>query len=272
MKRLTIFMIFLLVSPQVWGQTQDSLITQPNGAYGKDAHIKEGSPMINYGINTIPNIQLSATDTLKLLIQFDSVTVAINSTSIVDSAFLYLIVNYVGSSSGTDTMEIYEIQQLWTEGTENAAAGICSWDSASTSADNGGAADSAWSTPGGTVNSTRSTAIYIDLDNDAVGDTLTFDITTLVQSWVDLSVPNYGVMVMWKEDGDNSYLYQIHSSDSETASLRPKLTVYYTLAAAEEIATSGISYMRGWIVKGHMPDAKGLARSAWNSMMRTRKK
>ncbi len=198
--------------------------------FGKDIELNEYASTTNYGANVYSAIKSYDHPTNGLsdahkVIQFDSLGY-IPSYSIIDSARLILTHYYANTNLSFDsTMSVFRVTQLWTEG--ESSGGMASWDSASTAEDNGGSVDSLWTTPGGTIDTTKYGTRTIP--ETTAHDTVSFDVTDLVQGWVDGSFPNYGMLLKWHEvHASTNLTIYASASDCDSVSWRPKLEVFYT--------------------------------------------
>ena len=111
------------------------------------------------------------------------------------------------SAGSVNTIDIHRVNASWTEND-------VTWLSRN-GTDN-------WSNPGGDYSS----AIFGQLETSTLGP-VTANITKLVQSWVDGSADNYGMILVMDTNGNNEKKF-ISSDDNGDANLHPKLTITYT--------------------------------------------
>lgn len=210
----------------------DPTIEWQHGAdLGKDTYIDAYYQEKNYGIKSSIKIraqQPSGADSLanRGLIFFDSLKYYVPENSLLSAKLIFTTVSY--TSNNDDTLRIHPVLRVWTEGDKDNAAGIANWDSASTSADNGGAADSAWTNSGGDFNNSIYIERFIAQGGYSAGDTIIFDVTDLVAGIVDSGWVDYGWLIKYRtdNDGQNNNL-TLYSSDDATTSYRPKLIIEY---------------------------------------------
>jgi hypothetical protein len=134
---------------------------------------------------------------------------AIPAGSTVQSAFIELNV----SGSSRDTYEVYALQRAWEElsATWQRYATGNNWSGA-------GANGSADTQPAvlGNVNATSSGVYRINFNDAGVA---------AVQQWINDASRNYGIII---KDYANSKALEIRTSETSTASQRPKLVINYT--------------------------------------------
>ena len=177
--------------------------SQPDAASGKDTYIKENFNNTNYG--TDPKI-LVGTDSLgrnlRGLIEFDLSSIP---SSTVLSANLQVNLSYSSSDSNI-TIKIYRLTSSWTESKTT-------WTNSSPS--------QLWSTVGGDYSEE-----VTSLQFSNVSGLYNFTITNLVRGWINGSYSNYGLMLV-SNDSAVEDIKEIDSSDSDSASARPKITINY---------------------------------------------
>jgi len=172
-----------------WGTT---LVLQPDEAAGKDSEVDNANPSTNWGTYTYITVNWSGSYTSRGLLEFD--LSSINGAT-VNSASLEL---YNWANNPNRVYEIHRITATWSEST-------VTWN-------NQPAFDAAVA---GSTNVTGS-------------GTFTFTITSLVQSWLNGTYTNYGMVLKAVTEPASPNPYFVSSSYA-TAASRPKLTVDYTL-------------------------------------------
>lgn len=250
----------LLLPAVAWGQA-DSLITQPDATNSADTYLDSVNNKFNYGIATSAQASWSDGNSAlrRILIRFDTISV-IPSNAIIDSAYLIL---YWSQIVNFRNLSYHRLIRTWSAGTAWGAVGVCSWDSSSYSADNGGASDSAWTSRGGDFTG-AAIATITSLINAAY-DTL--DVKSSVQNWVDGTWDNYGFLFKQVDESDagENKLHTIKTSD-DVAATRPKLIIYYTIPSPTtgSIVTRGVSslnYPRGYKIEARYLKYKYIARA-----------
>lgn len=176
-------------------QAATATMTLQPGSAGIDTHVQQSSAANNGNAAT-----MSATSgTTYPLLRFDLSTIPAGAH--VTAATLS---TYATSGSGTDPVMLHRATRDWTE--------------AATWATSDGS--TAWSQAGGDVHATA----VVTVSFTAPGNWLNWDVTALADRWVKGSLPNQGVQV---RPGAAISGLQLASSDSATASQRPKLTVTF---------------------------------------------
>jgi hypothetical protein len=186
---------------------------QPNATAGKDTWLEALNPNNNNGVDTwlyVGKQSGSGDRRQRILLEFNLSNIP--SNAVVTSAILELTAL---SGSGL-TLNVHRATTSWTEGSGlNSISGDgATWNNATGSA--------AWTTAGGDFNST----VFASNSTNAAG-TLTFDVTTLVQGWVNGTWTNKGFLLKHNDETSNGR-EQFNSSD--VASGKPKLTINYTTA------------------------------------------
>ncbi|MDJ0776571.1 MAG: DUF4347 domain-containing protein [Gammaproteobacteria bacterium] len=180
---------FAATAQQAWSNVLAVSSLNPS----QDSYIDINSSTSNYGSATSLIIDRSGGDEgdQRALLQFDLSFIASSST--INSADLVLEAT---ATTGPFTVYVYEVTQAWNEGT-------VTWDTAPTY-DNSSVTTL---TPAGTGQHS-------------------FDLTALVQDWVDGSKTNFGIMLGSSEPGTTTFTY-----DSYEGTNAPRLVLDYTNAA-----------------------------------------
>ncbi|MCP4389801.1 MAG: DNRLRE domain-containing protein, partial [Gammaproteobacteria bacterium] len=175
---------------------------------GEDAEIFEQSPNSNYGSSAETWVSPAASDTTRSLLRFNMG--ALPTGARIQSANLSLK-RWTGSGSD-QPVSAHRIRNSWSEDsvTWNKRESGTNWDTAGGDFDNRAVS----TTPVGPAN-----------------DRYTWNITPLVQGWVDGSYPNYGVALVAAVDGMPGE--QFHTSDDADPSRWPSLSTTYTCACGE---------------------------------------
>ncbi len=191
---------------------QDGLApdTSYNGTF--DTYIREASASTNYGAATTLQVDGdepsgSATD-MSILLGWDISAIPANAT--VQSATVYL--NILNISSGP--YFCYGLLRSW----EQLQA---TWNNALSA--------SAWATAGAQGAADRDSLMLCTIFAPATGPltvNLNVDGVAMVQSWIDGSAPNYGMVIADSATSDGA---DFNSSESANAMNRPKLEIVYTV-------------------------------------------
>ena len=205
LSRLIFLSVLLFLLWSFWPKPAEAVNVALNAT--KDTGIKAGSSSNNYGASTSLVIDRESGDLQRALFQFD--LSSIPACAIISSATLKLQCTAIG---GLLNVAVYQLQEDWTEGTQNGAAGVANWNQRMTGTN--------WTSAGGTFNSTAEDTI----NTNSTGQH-TWDITTLVQDWVSGAKSNYGVMVGSPDGGGN----RTATYSSREGSTVPVLEVTYTI-------------------------------------------
>ncbi len=174
----------------------------------QDTYIKLMETGNNFGASSSLIVDRESTDLQRALLQFDVSSIPVGAT--IYGATLNLEATTVG---GLLTVDVYQVLEGWAEGAAVGTADEANW----TLRDAG----LSWSTAGGAFDPSAVSS----LTTDTAGQH-SWDITTLVQAWVDGTDANYGLMVASPDGGgDRSITY-----DSREGMIAPELIIHYHLA------------------------------------------
>ena len=176
---------------------------------GQDTYIKLANTGLNYGAATSLVIDRESGDLQRALLQFN--LSAIPASATITSATLTMQSTQIG---GALNISIYEMLRAWAEGGGNATADAANWNE-STPGTN-------WTSAGGDFNATP----VANLNTNATGQHA-WDLTALVQAWVNGSEVNNGVMVASPDGGGNRTV----TYDSSEGATPPQLVINYTVPA-----------------------------------------
>jgi hypothetical protein len=171
---------------------------QPGATTGEDSYIISSAPNTNNGDGI--NLQLTA-DARRILIEFN--LSGIPSNARITSANLKLYVTAKGS--GDPVTNVYRLTQSWTE------SGV-TWNKYD--------GTNNWATAGGDYDST----VWATATVTASGWS-TWNVGNLIQSWVNGSYSNYGMLAGTSTASGTTYFA---SSDNSDTSLWPVLEINYT--------------------------------------------
>lgn len=176
----------------------------------------------NFGASSQLIVDRESTDLQRILLKFDLSAIPTGAT--ITSASLQMQATAIG---GTLNIDVYELLQSWDEGSGSGTPGAANWTE--------NAAATNWATAGGSFNSTA----VATLNTNATGQH-SWDITSLVQGWVDGSRTNNGVLVASPDGGGNRTV----TYDSREGTFAPQLVINYSgtntspvLSGAENMPT-----------------------------------
>lgn len=203
------FLLFLLPAIVPAAAVQTVVLQQGlNGYEGTDdTYISQASSTTNYG--TASNIYFTDTS-YKSLVRFD--LASIPATATINSATLSFYIYANSGNSGSKVINAYRVLTNWVESQ-------AIWQRPATG--------TSWATTGmrSGTDYVSSVAASSTAGYSPVNVWTTFDLKNLVQSWVNGTSPNYGV-VLRSGNGPRPYIYS--SEYLNDLSLRPKLTITYT--------------------------------------------
>jgi len=184
-------------------------ILQPNATLGKDTFISSGTPNANYGADSTFDIR--GDDARRTLIEFNVSTIP--SDAIIDSAILTLYATAKGSSDAI--VNVYRVNYTWTEGTGTGSTtgNGATWNNATGTA--------AWTTAGGDFD----TNIWNNTTITAINTFFDWNLTNLVQSIVNGTLVNYGIILRTTTAGSGTTSFA--SSDNINSTRWPELNVSY---------------------------------------------
>lgn len=183
-----------------------SIILQPNETFSKDSYLNEDNPNNNYGNLVSILVDSEAAKPLQGIIQFNISSIPANA--IINSANFQIY--YTGTSGDTVGTQIKRVTSNWLEN------GV-TWNS------NG---IGLWTNPGGDYATTNYSILTIGTTPNIW---LNYNITTLVKQWYNGTYNNYGMIIKpTYAPGNNEKI--LASSNYATSTLRPKLTILYTVS------------------------------------------
>ena len=187
---------------------------QPDGAAGIDAALSEAEPNNNYGTSDRFWVyDASGADDDHGLLRFDLARVPHGARIIRAELELF---QYWEDTPGGD-IGIYRVRRDWQEGNNDGSPGTgASWNMAT--------ASEGWSTNGGERDASP---VAVTAITPGTTGYYRWDITPLVQGWVDGSLPNDGMLIYPQAPGTDA---GFRSSDHAVAAERPKLTLTYACA------------------------------------------
>ncbi|MDH3642224.1 MAG: DNRLRE domain-containing protein, partial [Gammaproteobacteria bacterium] len=185
-------------------QPLDTVFAQPGTALA-DTYAFAFKPSDNYGSQN--SLQIGDAGQVRYdLIRFDSLPLPHGAR--VRTAELSLNVRSVFTTTATSEISAFRMLEPWTE------------DGATFNTSDG---STPWSWPANY--DVASPVATVAFDSPVVGNWYTWDISALVQGWVDGTYPNYGLVLVGFNGINNS---QFHSGDATDPTLTPMLTITYS--------------------------------------------
>lgn len=179
---------------------------------GADTYLDSTSPTKNYGASTALQLQQ---DKFHILLSFDLSSLPAGSR-ITDAQLVLYRENAGSLSLSGRTVNAHRVLEPWVPGSQS---GGTSADGATWQTRDG---TRAWQVAGATIESTSATDTththyYLS------GYTITWNLTGLVQGWVDGRYPNYGVLLVPTSNFTEAYA----SGENSDSTRAPKLVVKY---------------------------------------------
>jgi RHS repeat-associated protein len=201
-----------------------TLVLQPNGANGVDTYILKSDSTANYGTSADLGIgeKNNATDSVaRSLIKFDLSSLPADATVV--SATLSLWTSQDLSDNDT-TVNVYRLKKSFNESQAN-------WNRSASGAN--------WQTAGASgVNDRESTSIgsVAILNNESLNTEKQISLDpSKVQEMINGTLANNGFLLAASGELNDRFMFK--SSDTSTASQRPKLVIQYTTASITPTAT-----------------------------------
>ncbi len=193
-------------------QTPANVVSQqPGGAEGRDTFILRSKTDRNYGAHGELWVTRWGGDEGRALLRFR--TDSIPPGAHVVNARLQLYQDTPSSDGGP--VSVHRVTSDWAEGGKTGQTGPgATWSARDTGVD--------WHTPGGGFDPQAVATTDIPM---GVKGWFAWDVTSLVQGWVDGAYANQGLMLFPETAATDVYF---SSSDASGASLHPKLTIEYT--------------------------------------------
>ncbi len=178
---------------------------------GQDTYIMLKSPddVNNFGAAASLVIDRESGDLQRALLLFNLSAIPTNAT--ITSATLNLQATAI---DGTLNISVYEMLRAWNEGSGNGTADTANWTQSAPATN--------WTSAGGDFNSTA----VANLNTNSTGQHA-WNLTTLVQAWVDGTKTNNGLMVASPDGGGN----RTATYDSSEGATPPQLVISYTVPA-----------------------------------------
>ena len=184
----------------------DTITIQPNATVGKDNSIWHGTDT-NYGISSVMWIGDWSGDELRSLVQFDIA----NGNRKLQSATLSLYIVQVWNSPFN--CSVHALNSTWNEGTGGVTE-ASNWTSRTPA--------NQWNNPGSDYRNTSNAYMWQTPENTWMN----FNVTDIVDNWMDNTWPNNGFMLKANNFGTNDMI-SFASSDNADPTLAPKLTITY---------------------------------------------
>ncbi|MBW2984965.1 DNRLRE domain-containing protein, partial [Candidatus Woesearchaeota archaeon] len=193
------------------------------GSEGKDTYLKSSVPNQNFGVEDV--FQVKGDQNQRGLVEFNLSDIP--SQAIIENATLELYVT--GKGTGSPVINLYRINNSWTEGT---GIGETTDDGATWNSRNGSLN---WDAAGGDYDEKiwANTTLY---DKDMW---YSWNIAELVQNWVNGSYPNYGLML--KDVTLATVVWSFASSDNINSTIRPKINITYIASIPPNVTSIQIT-------------------------------
>ena len=221
-------------------------------AGARDAHLSQNSHTNNTGSNNFVeaggyNGGSPSTSQSNPVFYFDLSGQGYSSTDTINSATLSLTIQGNRNGSNTKTFGIAALKRgVFVEGTGAGVDGssansteVC-WDYFSYNT-------VSWTTAG----ATGASDVYADnstttctMSTDTAGTVKTWDITAIVQNWINGTYSNYGLLMHTTSGDTANGTWDFHSKEATTVSNRPLLTITSTLGGASSILISPQSLLQ----------------------------
>ncbi len=187
----------------------------------RDAYLRSDNPTYNSGGDLYDYVRNSPK--ANMIISFD-IPEEVNDKKILEAklvVYCWTVSSYVADQY----LDLYKIQEEWVEGTANNAfqEGSVSWNDRKQGTDS-------WTTPGGTHCLEPEDSFLIP-NSDHYPE---FDVTQLVQEWVNGISPNYGMIIK----NDTPVVTGIKASEYSEYG-RPYLEITYTNNACSDFDGDG---------------------------------
>ena len=236
---------------------QTTVVLQGDPLAGQDTHIAAASSVQNFGAATLLLSNSQTNGQSRLLLRFD--LSGIPSGATIQSAVLELFYQSTRVST-SESLRLHRVARSWTElgATWRTYDGVGSW-----------------TTQGGDFDATVVASATLD---GTVNVWKAWTVTSLVQSWVQGSFVNYGMLLESPAQSANNERRFV-SSENASTTLQPKLTITYvasdlsasTKAASSATAVGGQLLTYTLVVKntGNSPAANVVVSDAVNTAMLT---
>jgi len=183
--------------------TVQNVVIQPDAAAGKDAFVDEFAPDTNYGTEPALFVAGDGGYSTRAYIQFTLSSVP--ATAVILSADLELFYYTESTFSVDGPVGVYRVTGNWVESTVT------------------------WNASPAATNTSIDT---ITVPGAHTNTFLPWDVSSLVQGWVDGSIANRGVILRDTDESSSDGVKYFRSSDWSTADQRPKLVISYYDPAA----------------------------------------
>jgi len=186
-------------------------LLQLQAGSGKDATLSGFSNSSNFGGDSL-RVSLASGSPGNALVQFDVAEIPVGARVVSAQLQLYHTLTVAAGSDAGAT--VHQVNRDWLEGTQTGSgvADGVTWDTRDGSTD--------WTTDGGDYDLSAVTGSAITAATD---DWESWDITMLVQGWVDGSYPNNGLLLK----GSGSLDVSFASKENADPALHPKLSISY---------------------------------------------
>ena len=213
------FLVVLLIAMLAGSVTKDAQAeTTVELTSTQDTYVNATSKTTNYGADTTFSVEGENTRLKRALLLFNLSSVPTGAS--ITSAILTL--EKVGGDNKSDTIGVYALTRSWVEGNSIANSGA-TWNTYDGTAN--------WTTGGGDFYAIP----YASATITGVNGPKNWDVTNLVQEWVDGTRINYGVMVRRNPEANGNR--RIHNFSSREGTSAPKLIITYSNVISGRVYT-----------------------------------
>jgi hypothetical protein len=170
---------------------------QPGDVDGKDTDVSDDTAANNGNSSYLDVIYYTDT-TRRIFLEFDLSLISENAVIVNAKLSIYRVATYLLPDVGVNPVGVYRVYSSWDES-------LLIWDN----------------------QPNYHPSPYDIVEVTDYNQSYQWIVTDLVQSWLDGSFSNYGMMLRCVSNDPTRFYYRFCSSEHATANWRPKLTVYY---------------------------------------------
>ncbi|MBN1793398.1 MAG: DNRLRE domain-containing protein [Candidatus Omnitrophica bacterium] len=197
----------------------------------KDTYIDQKNPTANYGTTgTLSvNSKTAGSQLMHALVQFDLSGIPVSTPDFTLESVVLQLYEYSSQSSTSRTFTANVMTRDWTEGNNTSGSGA-TW--------NRYDGTNSWTAAGGDYDVTLGSASATISPTPGAGLWIDWDITDIVQDWLDGVYDNYGLLIKDGAEGTSANNQTDFYSRNSTYAEKPRLIVKYT--AIPEASTLGM--------------------------------
>ena len=169
---------------------------QPGNIDGKDTDVSDDTAA-NNGNSSYLHVLYYADITRRIFLEFDLSLISENAVIVNTKLSLYRVATYLFPDEGDNPIGVYRVLNFWDES-------LLIWDN----------------------QPTYHPSPYDIVEVTDYNRSYQWIVTDLVQSWLDGSFSNYGMMLRCVSNNPTRFYYGFCSSEHAASNWRPKLTVY----------------------------------------------